>query len=250
MRPWEKLLHGDEESALAYYRDEYSQPPQSSVAKLWIGSEDFRHALFRHAGVEKGDKLLLVSEDNERCGLSQQARDILSEEYAHAQRDHDNVSDGGGFVSIDVMSIARSVTPSYWDIHTDACEPYEDGYFDAAISTTSHHMADHGKEMRALARVVRPGGRVVYADNGPNASLFEPAKENIHLEILAQEFITWMGVRFGYGETLDECYENVRKWGCRVSMEGLGEEAVKFLDDVKTFEWKGLWLVSGKIRGE
>lgn len=236
MRPWEKLLHGDEESALAYYRNEYSVPPQNSIAKCWIGSEDFRYAMFRHAGVNKGDTLLLVSEDNERCGLSQQARDITG--------------DGGELVDIDVMSIARSVTPSYWDIYTKACEPYEDGYFDAAISTTAHHMADHGKEMRALARVIRPGGGVVYADNGPGTSLFEAASENVHLEILAQELITWMGVRFGYGETLEECYENVRKWGCRVTMEGIAEEAGKFLGDVNTFEWKGMWLVSGKIRGE
>ena len=236
MRPWERVLFDDEESALKYYKEGYRSQPRSSVAKYWIGSTDFRLAMFRRAGVGTGDKLLLVSEDNDRCELTQQARDIVGPD--------------GELVSIDVMQTARTTKPSYWEIYTDAGKPYDDGYFDAAVSTTAHHMADAGKEMRAQARVVKTGGGVVYADNGPGRAFFEAAKQDAHLEVLAQEFITWMGVRFDYGGTLEEGYEKVRKWGTRFNPEDIAEEASKFLDDVDTFEWKGLWLVSGKKRKE
>jgi len=230
MKSWEELLFDNEEEALEYYRQPLL-PKKFSVALFWVGAQDFRNAMFRRTNVKPGGKLLLVSEDNVRCKLTDGARALVGEK--------------GELADIDVMSTARSITPSYWDIYTKVCAPYEDGYFDAAVATTSHHMEDADTEMRELARVVRTGGRVIYADNGPGRAFYEAAKQDAHLEVMAQIFATWMGVRFGYGETLDESYENLRAWGSRFYPEEIAARARSFLNDVETFEWKGLWLVAG-----
>jgi len=228
MRDWEKIIFTDEEEAMEFYRRGIF-PPTFSVAIYWQ-NDDFKRALFNHARLKSGKRLLLVSENNDACGLPQMAREIVGPD--------------GDVVSLDLMEDARR--RHEWPIYTEACAAYDEGEFDAAVATTTHHVDDLKKEVKALCRVIRPGGRAVFSDNGPGRTFFELAQHDAHLEHMAQLLATYMGVRFGFGDTTEEAYEAVRKWGTKYAEEEVEEAVQDLLTGVERFRWKGLWLVSGE----
>lgn len=230
MKPWEWLAFKDEAERRAYF-EALPLPPNHSVAAFWQDPV-FKSVLFQRAAVPPGGSLLLISEANERCGLSRLARDA--------------VGPGGRVVEFDVISEGRTLHA--WDIYTRICRDFPDASFDSAIATTTHHMQELEPELEALMRVVRPGGGVVLADNGPGRLFFELAKQDVHLEFAADLLIYHMGLWLRFGGTPDEAYEELRRFGTKYGIEDVSAAAFRWLVEVDTFEWKGLWLVSGRRR--
>ncbi len=72
MKPWESIAFENEEERLNYYKN-FPLPKGHSVATFWNDSV-FKEVMFERAGVEPGSTLLLISEANEKCGLSMMAR--------------------------------------------------------------------------------------------------------------------------------------------------------------------------------
>jgi len=220
-------VYANEQERLECYRKEIF-PKRASVAKFWVGN-DFKNWMFAEARVKKGDKLLLISEDNANCGLSELAAGL--------------VGTGGELADIDIMGEARK--RRHWPIFTERCADFADVHFDAAVATTVHHMDNLAREIPALARVVKPGGRVVLADNGPGRLFFELCELDYHLAIYAHYFITNSGMRLGFSDDPDEAYERFRAFGCKYGIYDV-EAAVKpQMQDIKAFQWRGLWYVTG-----
>lgn len=133
MRDWEKMIFKDEKEAIEFYKKGIF-PPTFSVAVYWQ-NDDFKRAMFNHAGLTAGKRVLLVSENNDACGLPQLAGEM--------------VGPTGEVVSLDYMDDARK--KHEWPIHTQACEPFGDAEFDAAVATTVHHIDNMDREVAELA---------------------------------------------------------------------------------------------------
>lgn len=230
MKTWEAFAFANESERLRYYRD-FPLPKGHSVATFWQDSV-FKKTLFERALVKPGSSLLLVSEANERCGLSAMAREAVGRT--------------GLLVEYDVIKKGRTLHE--WDIYEEIGREHQADSFDAAIATTTHHMKDLGKEVGSLIRMVKPGGGVVFADNGPGKLFFELAKQDVHLEFAADLLMYAMAVWLNFGETPDEAYENIKRWGTKYDEEDVVSASRPHLDDVYTFAWKGFWLVSGRKR--
>jgi len=228
MKSWQRVAFKNEAEQLAYFKA-LPFPANHSVAAFW-NDPVFKTVLFERAAVPPGGRLLLISEANERCGLSKLARDA--------------VGPSGKVVEFDVMPEGRTLHT--WDIYTRICRSFPDASFDCAIVTTTHHMQEMEPELESLMRVVRPGGGIVLADNGPGRLFFELAKQDVHLEFAADLLVYHMALWLGFGETPDEAYEALRRWGTKYGVEEVRTAAAPWLADVDTFEWKGLWLVSGR----
>jgi len=228
MKAWETFAFKDEEARRRYYRD-FPLPEGHSVATFWQDPV-FKKVLFERACVRQGGKLLLISEANERCGLSALAREAVGE--------------NGHLVEYDMIQEGRTLHE--WNIYERIGSRHQDELFDAAIATTTHHMDDLDKEVRSLINLVKPGGWVVFADNGPGKLFFELAKQDVHLEFMADILMYAMAVWLKFGETLDEAYENIKRWGTKYDEGDLIATVRPLLERINSFSWKGLWLVAGK----
>jgi hypothetical protein len=111
-------------------------------------------------------------------------------------------------------------------------------------------MKDLENEVGALTGLVKPGGRLVFADNGPGKLFFELAKQDVHLEFAADLLMYAMAVWLNFGETLDEAYENIKRWGTKYDEDDLISASRVYLEDISSFSWKGLWLVAGRKKDE
>ncbi|MBI3091741.1 MAG: methyltransferase domain-containing protein [Candidatus Tectomicrobia bacterium] len=230
MKAWEALAFASEEERRQYYAN-FPLPPGHSVAAFWQDPV-FKRQLFARAHLRPGTSLLLISEANERCGLSALARDAVGEQ--------------GRLVEHDVIREGRTLHE--WNIYERLCRPYAPATFDAAIATTTHHMQQLDREMGELIRVVKPGGWLVVADNGPGKLFFELAKQDAHLEFAADLLIYAMAVWLNFGDSVDEAYANLKRWGCKYDEEDLLRAMRPALEEVGAFAWKGLWLVAGRKR--
>ena len=228
MKTWEGFAFENEKERRRYY-EEFPLPRDHSVATFWQDPV-FKQVLFERACVKSGSSLLLISEANERCGLSALAREAVGE--------------GGTLVEYDLIKKGRTLHE--WDIYTQIGAEHEDNSFDAAIATTSHHMQELETEVKALIRLVKPGGCALFADNGPGKLFFELAKQDVHLEFAADLLIYTMATWLKFGETVDEAYENIKRWGTKYDEDDLIEAVGPYLEEVNSFSWKGLWLVAGR----
>ena len=230
MKLWETVAFESEAVRHRYYRD-FPLPKGHSVAAFWQDPV-FKKVLFERACLRAGSTLLLISEANERCGLSRLARE--------------SVGVDGNVVEYDLIQEGRSLHE--WDIYERIAGQHAHDSFDAAIATTTHHMSELESNVQALIRLVRPGGWVVCADNGPGKLFFELAKQDVHLEFAADLLIYAMGVWLNFGDTPDAAYENLKRWGTKYDEDDLAAALRPHLDEVNSFSWKGLWLVAGRKR--
>ena len=228
MREWESFIYKDEQERNECYRKEIF-PPGASVAKFWVNN-DFKDKMFKDSGVKSGDHLLLISEDNVRCELTEMAEELVGSE--------------GEVVDIDIMTEAR--TRRQWPIYTERCADFDDGYFDVAVATTVHHMDNLDTETSALTRVVKNGGGVLMADNGPGRLFFELCELDAHLAQYAHYFITNSAIRLGFSDDPDEAYEGFRAFGCKYGIYDLQSAVKPYLEDVYSYQWRGMWYVVGK----
>ena len=228
MKTWESFAFKNDDDRYKYYKN-FPLPQGHSVATFWHDPV-FKRLLFERAVVKPGSSLLLISEANERCGLSDLAREAVGEE--------------GRLVEYDVIKEGRSVHE--WNIYEKIGRQHDASSFDAAIATTTHHIKDLKNETKALVQLVRPGGRIVVADNGPGKLFFELAKQDVHLEFAADVLMYAMAVWLNFGETLDEAYENIKRWGTKYDEDDLVGALKAYLEDISSFSWKGLWLVAGR----
>ena len=228
MKTWEAIAFKNEAEREKFYKN-FPLPEGHSVATFWQDPV-FKKVLFERACITPGSCLLLISEANEKCGLSALAREAVGEK--------------GTFVEYDVIKDGRTLHE--WDIYTRIAKEHPANAFDAAIATATHHMQELKSEVEALIGMVKPGGRVVFADNGPGKLFFELAKQDVHLEFMADILMYAMAVWLNFGETLDEGYENIKRWGTKVDEDDLVKAVRLFLDEINSFSWKGLWLVAGR----
>jgi len=221
-------MYKNEQERLKCYRQEIF-PPGASVAKFWVGN-DFKDGMFSAAGVGPGARLLLISEDNVNCGLTELAENLVGER--------------GEVVDIDIMGEARKRRE--WPIFTEQCADYDDGHFDVAVATTVHHIDELDREVKALTRIVKPGGGVLLADNGPGRLFFELCELDYHLAIYAHYFITNSGMRLGFSDDPDEAYRRFRAFGCKYGIYDVETVVRSYWRDVGSYQWRGLWYVEGR----
>lgn len=230
MRPWEAVAFKNEEARQRYYND-FPFPEGHSVATFWHDPV-FKRVLFERAQIQPGSKLLLISEANEKCGLTSLAKDALGE--------------NGTLSEYDMIQEGRSLHE--WNIYERIAQQHKSELFDAAIATTTHHMQSLENEVPALIQLVKPGAWVVFADNGPGKLFFELAKQDVHLEFMADILMYAMAVWLNFGDTLDEAYDNIKRWGTKYDEDDIIRVAGPHLEQLNSFSWKGLWLVAGKRR--
>jgi len=228
MKLWETFAFESEAERQRYYR-EFPLPKGHSVATFWQDPV-FKKVLFERAYVQPSSTLLLISEANEKCGLSALAKEAVGEM--------------GNLVEYDVIKEGRTLHE--WNIYERIGIKYKNDSFDSVIATTTHHMQELQSEVQALIRLVKPGGWVVFADNGPGKLFFELAKQDVHLEFAADLLIYAMAVWLNFGETVDEAYENIKHWGTKYDADDLILAVHPYLDEINSFSWKGLWLVAGQ----
>ena len=77
---------------------------------------------------------------------------------------------------------------------------------------------------------------------------FELAKQDVHLEFMADILMYAMAVWLNFGDTLDEAYDNIKRWGTKYDEDDIIRTAGPHLEQLNSFSWKGLWLVAGKRR--
>ncbi len=159
---------------------------------LWRQNGDIMDYAFSAMNIGPGSSALLLGEDNVGCGFTAKLTET--------------VSPGGEFVDV---NFRPDVLPRKfaWPVCTERCAEYDDGSFDAVLYVSWHHMEDMEKEVKALARVVRTGGRVVLLDHGPGHRFFRMAEEEVHVGMLAWLFVAKMGYLHRGVKDLDEAYE-------------------------------------------
>ncbi len=185
--------------------------------------------MFRRARFQRGDQVLLIAEDTERCGLTTTPTEAIGTT--------------GKLHAFDVMSLGRR--RHQWNMFDEVCKPYEDGFFDVVVATTIHHMDDLDKEVEHICRVVKKGGRVVLADNGPGRAFFEAAKQDTHIQVIADMIILMAAIGFRFSDDGDEAYEKGLAFALNYDPDKVKRSMARFVSELATFEHKGFWLVNG-----
>lgn len=224
-----KLVFSSEDARIAHWRSPSLLPRGFSVAAVWAANTFFKDEMFRRARFQSGDQALLVAEDTERCGLTT----VPTEAVAPA----------GNLHAFDIMSLARA--RHQWSMFGEVCKPYADGFFDVAVATTIHHMDDLDKEVEQICRVVKKGGRVVLADNGPGKAFFEAAKLDTHIQVIADMIILMAAIGFRFSDDGNEAYEKCVAFALNYNPDNVKMSMARFASELTTFEHKGFWLVSG-----
>ena len=163
-----------------------------TASLLWRRNPDIMEYAFSSMRIGPGSRVLLMGEDNAGCGFSEKLTAA--------------VCPVGELVDVDFRP---EVLPRKfaWPLCTEHCAAHKPGSFDAALFVSWHHMDDMDAEVKALARVVRPSGRVVLLDHGPGYRFFRMAEEEVHVGMLAWLFVSKMGVLHRGVRDLDEAYE-------------------------------------------
>lgn len=229
MKDWEKMVFASEEERMAHWRSPSLLPRGFTVAALWAANAAFKEEMFRRAGFHEGNQVLLIAEDTERCGLTS----VPTEAVRPAGKVH----------AFDVMSSGRA--RHQWNMFDEICRPYGDGFFDVAVATTIHHMDDLDREVGHICRVVKKGGRIVLADNGPGKAFFEAADLDTHIQVIADMIVLMAGIGFRFSDSGDEAYEKGRAFALNYDPDKVKKSLARFVRDPTSFEHKGFWLVNG-----
>lgn len=103
-----------------------------------------------------------------------------------------------------------------------AALPFADGAFDAAVSRyVFHHLENPLAVLQEMARITRPGGRVVICDASPAAACrdnydrFEKLRDASHTSALTLEEL------IALGETVDLGEASIRRFGLPMELDSL-----------------------------
>ena len=194
---------------------------------LWQDEHFLRKLIYEKAGLGKGDKVLLLCEDNQACRFPHEISQLIGP--------------SGELADIDFRAMAYQHFA--WDIYTDLCSPYPDGHFDAVITVSWHHIEDLEQEAKALVHVVRPGGRVVMVDHGPGNLYFEAMQHDVHLNMVLKLLVKYWGSM--WKDDLDEAYEYAKDLCLRITTDDVERAFRPHLTDMGRFETRGIALVWG-----
>lgn len=241
-RPWTELrgaadtagLRDGEEAILrsAAERDEFYRRAlygdRFNTAAYLKPQREFNRMMFVKAALRPGGRMLLIGEALEPMQLVELGKDT--------------VASGVQIVPLEMRHLALAHKAGRWPVYRELSAPYADGEFDAVIAAQWHHCDELLPEFRALARIVRPGGKLVLVDNGPAQSTFELAKQDVLLDYLLRQFVTWAGARH---VPVAQAFEYQKSTWLKNPIEEIVAAAAAVLARVSLWEYKGMAMVDG-----
>jgi hypothetical protein len=232
------LTEGDDtlfeslEEKAAYYRQPLFGKRFSTAAFLKPELE-FNQMTFVKARVPAGGRLLLIAEALEPTGLMEIARETLAP--------------GVEVVPLEVRPYtkARDTVTRQWGLFREFASNYRKGEFDAVIASQMHHCDDYVPELKALAGLVKPGGRLVLVDYGPNPMTFELAKQDPQLAWLLRIFVTWAGAR---RVPVDQAFEYQKANWLSAPVHEVFAAAREVMIEPHLWEYKTMAIIDGVCR--
>lgn len=197
------------------------------LAYMWRKATVCRDLIFEKLELAPGDRVLLIGEALEACGFCDEVR---------AQ-----IGDGGELVTVEIMDEARDAYMAgvrgrggqlaTWRF--EYTRDYANEHFDCTAVIQAVQHADDWRETAAeLARITRPGRRIVLAEIAFGPPFLMKAGLDIHLEYL----ITKLFKRIGWHPE-DFPYYSPRE---------LCEAFAGLVDQPETFVWKGIEMFWGR----
>ena len=182
------LTEGDDTlfRSLAEKAEYYRQPlfgKRFSTANFLKPEVEFHQMSFVKARVRPGGRVLLIAEALEPTGLLDIAREVLPQDVEVVP------------LEVRPYTKARSSLTRQWSFFREFATLYKEREFDAVVASQMHHCDDYVPEFKALARLIKPGGRLVLVEYGPSPMTFELAKQDPQLAWLLRIFVTWAGAR-------------------------------------------------------
>ena len=199
---------------------------------LWKDKTHLRKLIYEKAGLKTGIKVLLLAEDNELCGFSYEIKDLINQD--------------GEFVDIDFRPEVTKHENGEWEIYQQYCRPYPSGYFDCVITVSWHHILELNREAKELARIVRPGGRIVMVDHGPGPRFYDLAKMDIHLELLAKYLLHFWGHR--RSDNIETGLEILKNHHYKITAKDVVEAFSPYCIDVGSLHLEGIDIIYGTVR--
>ncbi|HTO60328.1 MAG TPA: methyltransferase domain-containing protein [Bradyrhizobium sp.] len=228
------LTEGDDTlfQSLAEKQEYYKQPlfgKRFSTANYLKPEVEFNQMAFVKSRVKPGGRLLLIIEALAPTGLMEIGHDILP---------------GVEIVPLEVRPYtkARASLTRQWSIYREFASLYKEGEFDAVIASQMHHCDDYVPEFRALARLIKPGGRLVLVEYGPTAMTFELAKQDPQLAWLLRIFVTWAGAR---RVPVEQAYEYQKKNWLAAPLPEIIAAAHEVMVEPHVWEYKTMAIVDG-----
>jgi ubiquinone/menaquinone biosynthesis C-methylase UbiE len=183
----------------------------------------------RQIAIEKlelrsGDRVLIVGEAVEDIGFDNEIREL--------------VGSPGEVITVDIRSrvfeeFHAGREPKWqWDFTRE----YPDQYFDCVfVGQGVAHAADWGREGQELLRVMHIGRRLVLAEISFSQTFYARLHTDVHLEYWVRKLME------GLGDSLEE----LPYW----NLADVERTLSGHLDDIETFEWRGVDLLWGRKPG-
>lgn len=232
----EGLLDGEEAVfASREERDEYFHRPiygeRFNTAIYLKPEREFNQMMFLKANVRGTGRVLLIGEALEPLQL--------------VELGHETLGDGVEVVALEMRHLSRAHNSGLWGVYRELSADYADGEFDAVVAAQWHHCDDLKAEFTAISRIVKPGGKVVLVDNGPNSGTFDMAGRDVLLNWLLRTFVTWAGSR---NVDTSDAYEYKRSVWLRNDVADVYGIAREVFPDAKLWEYKGMAMIDGTKR--
>jgi SAM-dependent methyltransferase len=229
------LTEGDDTlfQSLEEKAEYYRQPlfgKRFSTAAFLKPEVEFNQMAFVKARVPPGGRVLLIVEALEPTGLLEIARETLAP--------------GVEVIPLEVRPYtkAHATVSRQWSFFREFASFYQEGEFDAVIASQMHHCDDYVPEFRALARLVKPGGRLVLVEYGPSPMTFELAKQDPQLAWLLRIFVTWAGAR---RVPVEQAFEYQKANWLNAPLHEVVEAAREVIVDPHVWEYKTMAIVDG-----
>jgi SAM-dependent methyltransferase len=191
---------------------------------------EFNQMMFVKTGLRNG-RILLIGEALEPIGLVPLAQETLG--------------DGVEIEPFEMRHLALARKSGRWPVYREISQQFSEEEFDAVVAAQWHHCDDLIPEFEAMARIVKRGGKLVLVDNGPSASTFELAKEDVVLSFLLRQFVTWAGSRH---VSPSEAFEYQRKMWLMTPVDEVFAAASQILQGARLWEYKGMAMIDGVKR--
>ena len=230
--PGDDVLFATLEEKTAHFRQNLFGKRFSTGAFL-KPEREFHQMTYLKAEVPAGGKLLVICEALEPTGLVEIANEMLPKDAVMVP------------VEVRPYTKARGGEKRHWPLFRELAAPFADQEFDAVIASQTHHCDNYEHEFRALARILKPGGRMVLVDYGPLPSTFELAKQDVLLTWLLRNFVTWAGAR---RVPIERAYEYQKEIWLSAPMSEVRDACRDILVEPKLWESKGMAMVYGACK--